>query len=270
MLSYFFLVASSLLHSTVLSAPLAYTQVVTNLEGTPMDPTGAQSSFSIPLLPNIAFADKNYPGAHLWPSLALSPNVAYAQSSASFSLTVTVNCPGPDGNGGDGADLIIGTNNADIISAGKSDDEVYGCQGDDTINGNEGDDFIDGGEGKDTIKGNEGNDVIVGGPGDDDIDGGADNDILTGGPGKDKFQCGSGTGPPRATGLHHRSRPGPWGGGFRPDRADWDQFAGPDRGRLGDYVPRFRGHVHPDRRSGGRHSPSGTSRFSFSAVRNRG
>jgi hypothetical protein len=72
----------------------------------------------------------------------------------------------PDGarlfaNGGDGADLILGTNNGN--------DHLIGGKGDDTIAGRGGDDRLSGGDGDDRMAGNEANDALAGDDGDDEI-----------------------------------------------------------------------------------------------------
>jgi Ca2+-binding RTX toxin-like protein len=74
------------------------------------------------------------------------------------------------------ADLIFGFGGDDIIIGDKGNDCIFGGDGDDIIYGNEGDDTIYGGSGADIIKGGSGQDVLDGGPGTDIIDGGDDND----------------------------------------------------------------------------------------------
>ncbi|MEX0875024.1 MAG: adhesin, partial [Actinomycetota bacterium] len=104
--------------------------------------------------------------------------------------------------GGEGDDIIYGTNGDDIIDGGGGNDQIFGGNGQDTIFGGEGDDFIDGQNGSDTVYGGEGNDTLRGGSngndtifgdaGDDDIDGGNGDDTLDGGDGFDVVEGGAG------------------------------------------------------------------------------
>ena len=73
----------------------------------------------------------------------------------------------PRSTGGDGDDLIYGSEGGDTVSAGAGRDRVYGNGGIDTIGGGSGDDTLDGGAGSDTISGDGGADLLVGGAGDD-------------------------------------------------------------------------------------------------------
>ena len=78
--------------------------------------TGNQPFPSFSLFPNVAYAQSDNSGAQpstASSSFSLFPNVAYAQSdnsgnqpSASFSLTVTVTCPGGGGSGTDQLTLL--------------------------------------------------------------------------------------------------------------------------------------------------------------------
>jgi len=61
-----------------------------------------------------------------------------------------------------GADLLIGTDGDDTITAGKGDDTILGCGGNDTISGGPGNDIIIGGSGSDTLIGGPGNDIFDG------------------------------------------------------------------------------------------------------------
>ena len=83
------------------------------------------------------------------------------------------------------ADIIQGTNGADVINANNGADFVYGYGGNDTINGENGQDTLYGQAGNDTITGGTQNDTIYGGSGDDTISGNAQNDDLYGGSGND-------------------------------------------------------------------------------------
>ena len=182
MILFFFLVASSLPLSPVLSSTLLYDQKASNVKNAQIDIAGDKSSsLSFPVLPNVAFAQTDNAGDQSWPSLSLFSNVAFAQTpesesqpSDSFSLTVLAVCPGPGGSGTTGDDNIVGTDNADSINGGNGNDNIQGCGGNDNLNGNNGNDVIDGGEGDDKVFGNN------------------NDDTLTGGPGADEFQCGNG------------------------------------------------------------------------------
>ena len=87
--------------------------------------------------------------------------------------------------GTDDDDLLIGTSTSDlifakggddIISADKGNDCIIAGDGDDIIFGNEGNDHIFGQGGNDIIKGHSGEDFVFGGHGLDMIDGGEDID----------------------------------------------------------------------------------------------
>ena len=70
-------------------------------------------------------------------------------------------------HGTQGADVLIGTPDADTI---------YGFGGNDTLNGGPGDDVLAGMDGADTLNGGDGDDYLLGGAGNDTLDGGAGND----------------------------------------------------------------------------------------------
>ncbi len=103
--------------------------------------------------------------------------------------------------GGAGADIIAGTDDADIIYTSSGNDMICGHGGDDIIYGSNSNDYIDGGEGadmiygegsNDVIYGKGGNDIIYGDQGDDEIDAGAGDDLVYGGAGKDLIYGGAG------------------------------------------------------------------------------
>jgi|GEM_PF-2416000 Ca2+-binding RTX toxin-like protein len=85
-----------------------------------------------------------------------------------------------DINGGDGDDLIIGSNNSDVyLFGGNGNDIVFGQAGNDQILGQAGNDLIYGGDGNDNrVQGDAGDDTIYGGAGNDVLYAGANN--LTG------------------------------------------------------------------------------------------
>ena len=78
--------------------------------------------------------------------------------------------------GTSGDDLIFGLEGNDIISGLEGNDCIFGGDGDDVIYGNGGYDTISGNSGHDILKGDSGFDVIYGGSGSDVLDGGSEND----------------------------------------------------------------------------------------------
>jgi hypothetical protein len=92
-----------------------------------------------------------------------------------------------------GADLILGTDEPDVIVAGRGNDVVHGDAEDDVVCGGPGNDSLMGARGLDRLFGGEGDDWLFGAPGDDVLDGGeGDHDVLWGGPGFDKLNGGPG------------------------------------------------------------------------------
>ncbi len=94
--------------------------------------------------------------------------------------------------GGNGADVIIGTNNAETIDGGNSDDRICSFGGADQIEGGNGNDLIDAGAGDDLVNDDNGNDTILGGDGNDRVDDGNGNDRIEGGAGEDTLNGGNG------------------------------------------------------------------------------
>lgn len=84
---------------------------------------------------------------------------------------------------GNGSDLVIGDDEANVLRTGG---------GNDVSNGRAGDDSMDGGSGNDRLFGEEGDDTLVGGSGNDSQDGGEGNDLLIGGSGADELVGGDG------------------------------------------------------------------------------
>lgn len=78
--------------------------------------------------------------------------------------------------GTSGDDLIFGLEGNDIISGLEGNDCIFGGDGDDIVYGNGGYDTINGNGGHDILKGDSGFDVIYGGTGSDVLDGGSEND----------------------------------------------------------------------------------------------
>ena len=95
--------------------------------------------------------------------------------------------------GTDGADLILGSEENDVIVAGSGNDVVHGDAKDDIICGGPGNDSLMGARGVDRLFGGPGNDWLFGAPGDDELNGGeGDYDVLWGGPGYDNLDGGPG------------------------------------------------------------------------------
>jgi Ca2+-binding RTX toxin-like protein len=89
--------------------------------------------------------------------------------------------------GGGGRDVVIGDSGADTIygdvgnNTGTAPNQLLGGHGNDTIYGGGGNDYINGEWDNDLLFGNDGNDLIYGGLGADHLDGGAGDDLLWGG-----------------------------------------------------------------------------------------
>lgn len=95
-----------------------------------------------------------------------------------------------DGEGGD--DLLAGLEGDDSIEGGTGDDTVLAGDGDDSVSGGDGDDTVFAGDGDDEVLGGAGEDVLVGDDGDDQLDGGADDDFVAGGADDDVVIGGDG------------------------------------------------------------------------------
>jgi Ca2+-binding RTX toxin-like protein len=92
-----------------------------------------------------------------------------------------------------GPDLILGTEEGDVIVAGDGNDVVHGDAEDDVLCGGPGNDSLMGARGVDRLFGGPGDDWLFGAPGGDELDGGeGDHDVLWGGPGFDKLNGGPG------------------------------------------------------------------------------
>jgi Ca2+-binding RTX toxin-like protein len=81
-------------------------------------------------------------------------------------------------NGGNGNDLLTGTDNDDTINGRGGNDTLFGEKGNDSLQGNRGADLIFGGDGNDTLIGEHDNDTLVGDKGSDRMIGGTGDDIL--------------------------------------------------------------------------------------------
>ena len=103
--------------------------------------------------------------------------------------------------GGDGDDLLYGSQLADRLAGdlgddlaygGSGNDDIFGGDGADTLWGDLGNDRIDGGNDADILSGGSGNDRLLAGNGHDSLFGGHGDDRLYGGSGSDSLEGGSG------------------------------------------------------------------------------
>ena len=78
-------------------------------------------------------------------------------------------------------DILIGTTLSDLIFGNGGDDIISGDKGNDCIIAGDGDDIIFGDQGNDNISGQDGNDIIKGQSGQDSIFGGLGLDVIDGG-----------------------------------------------------------------------------------------
>ena len=103
-----------------------------------------------------------------------------------------------DGGALSPADLVIqslvwyGTNQADVLTAGRHDDTIHGGNGQDVLTSGSGNDTLYGENGNDRLYGQGGNDTLTGGRGDDLLDGGCGDDILVADQGEDTLIGGQG------------------------------------------------------------------------------
>jgi hypothetical protein len=108
-------------------------------------------------------------------------------NSASSTQTISVQACGNSPSyyniiiGSEDDDLLIGTTLADLIFAKGGDDIISGNKGNDCILGGEGNDIIFGNDGNDNIFGQDGNDIIKGHSGEDFVFGGLGLDMIDGG-----------------------------------------------------------------------------------------
>lgn len=103
--------------------------------------------------------------------------------------------------GGEGNDVLVGTQGNDFVYGGAGNDKLFLLGGDDIGNGGSGDDMVSGDAGRDLVIGGIGADELLGGAGSDaisgddgadDIYGGADRDVLSGGRGDGDQVVGGG------------------------------------------------------------------------------
>jgi len=93
-------------------------------------------------------------------------------------------------NGGEGNDVLGGTDVSNFITGGGGNDIIAGAGGNDDLFGGNGNDTLSGGEGRDNVNGDDGNDTVNGENGDDDLGGGSGDDLLNGGAGVDTADYG--------------------------------------------------------------------------------
>jgi Ca2+-binding RTX toxin-like protein len=86
-------------------------------------------------------------------------------------------------DGGEGDDVITGSDGPDVLIGGGGEDQIMG---------RDGDDVLDGGNGADVVFGGDDDDILLGGEGDDVLDAGNGDDVLLGGPGLDLLLPGPG------------------------------------------------------------------------------
>ncbi len=87
--------------------------------------------------------------------------------------------------------MIVGTDENDVLQGTSGDDLIFGLEGNDIISGLEGNDCIFGGDGDDVIYGNDGYDTISGNGGHDILKGDSGFDVIYGGSGSDVLDGGS-------------------------------------------------------------------------------
>lgn len=99
-------------------------------------------------------------------------------------------------NGGNGNDVLIGSELVDTLNGGNGNDTLLGLGADDSLIGGSNDDVLiggadndqlNGGSGNDTLSGEAGSDLCLGGAGADKISGGDDADTVNGQAGNDSL-----------------------------------------------------------------------------------
>lgn len=113
----------------------------------------------------------------------------FQAASVIFDLQIGISIPTPDEctNLNLDGDLILGTENRDILRGTKNGDLIIAFENNDIVLGSAGDDCIIGGSGLDNLHGETGSDVILGQEDDDVLLGHAGNDSLFGGNGRDSI-----------------------------------------------------------------------------------
>ncbi|MEM7204152.1 MAG: calcium-binding protein [Planctomycetota bacterium] len=98
-----------------------------------------------------------------------------------------------DLDGGEGNDLLLGSDGADVIRGGAGSDGMVGAGGDDIMLGEAEADILIGSDGDDLLVGGEGDDFVFANRGDDDLRGDGGDDFLHGGSDTDSADGGTGT-----------------------------------------------------------------------------
>ena len=115
------------------------------------------------------------------PAALAAPAVTLGHGGERIVCTIT---------GTEGDDVLVGTEQADVICGLGGNDILHGRAGSDTLDGGRGNDQLYGGRGADTLHGGKGadrlygqagNDTLIGGRGNDRLYGQAGNDTLIGG-----------------------------------------------------------------------------------------
>lgn len=182
-----------LLNDGTISAPVDETLDFTNSSVVPANALGEQQAFSEYVAENFATPETAYNDADTGISGDTRiQNLNFRDDTVLLGEPVL---------GTDGADTLIGTDDADNFDALAGNDVVRGRDGDDVIQGGAGrdrlfggddDDLLFGGKGNDDVRGEDGNDVLFGDGGDDDLRGDDGDDVLDGGAGRDRVFGGDG------------------------------------------------------------------------------
>ncbi len=117
----------------------------------------------------------------------------------SASVSVSLDGQPNDGQAGEGDN--VGTD-VEEVDGGDAADVLVGSAGPNWLAGRGGDDRISGGGGNDVLYGDSGNDQIDGGDGNDTLDGGCHDDTITGGPGVDSLNSDGTCADPALRGLN--------------------------------------------------------------------
>ncbi|WP_035726294.1 choice-of-anchor I family protein [Bradyrhizobium murdochi] len=166
---------------------------VTGVDGINLTNAQAQSAFSIAPDGRLQFTPGSlFDGLNDGQNATISIRYTAAdnlnaQSTGTFTLTVTGETDANVINGTNGTNLLLGTDGVDLINARGGVDFVLAQGGNDIVHGGEGKDYVFGGAGNDTLNGNGGRDNLLGEDGDDILNGGGGNDLLNGGSGRDTF-----------------------------------------------------------------------------------
>ncbi|MCP5229071.1 S8 family serine peptidase [Accumulibacter sp.] len=96
------------------------------------------------------------------------------------SVTISAGTLVENADSGDGDDVLVGNDAANLLRGWRGNDYLNGQAADDTLDGGAGDDTLDGGQGADVMKGGPGNDLYYAGVGDIIVEepGGGDSDLV--------------------------------------------------------------------------------------------